>query len=124
MIQMSFKKLIIPFIALVSLMLVFSSCTRQSARSQAEPRSALGDREVGKDFYKAPKLGKKKKVRKGKEIRPTNAYVEASKRRYKKQEKYKDKPQYTDPSYFGHKKPPKKRKRGKRKLCKECGMVH
>ncbi len=34
------------------------------------------------------------------------------------------KPQYSDPLYFGHKKKPKKRKNGKRKLCKECGIVH
>ncbi len=34
------------------------------------------------------------------------------------------KPQYSDPSYFGHKKPPKKRPARKRKFCKECGMVH
>ena len=35
-----------------------------------------------------------------------------------------EKPQYSDPSYFGHKKPPKKRPVGKRKMCKECGIVH
>ncbi|MCA6074446.1 hypothetical protein [Fulvivirga sedimenti] len=34
------------------------------------------------------------------------------------------KPQYSDPLYFGHKKKPKKRPAGKRKLCKECGIVH
>jgi len=34
------------------------------------------------------------------------------------------KPQYSDPMYFGHKKKPKKRPVGKRKLCKECGIVH
>lgn len=34
------------------------------------------------------------------------------------------KPQYSDPSYFGHKRKPKKRKPGKRKLCKECGIIH
>ena len=35
-----------------------------------------------------------------------------------------NKPQYTDPSYFGHKKKPKKRKNGKKKFCKECGLWH
>ena len=34
------------------------------------------------------------------------------------------KPQYSDPMYFGHKKKPKKRPPGKRKFCKECGIVH
>ncbi|WP_421871408.1 hypothetical protein [Marinoscillum sp.] len=35
-----------------------------------------------------------------------------------------DKPQYTNPLYFGHKKPPKKRPNGKKKFCKECGLWH
>ncbi|MEM9858004.1 MAG: hypothetical protein AAF843_11630 [Bacteroidota bacterium] len=34
------------------------------------------------------------------------------------------KPQYSDPSYFGHKRKPKKRPVGKRKFCKECSLVH
>lgn len=34
------------------------------------------------------------------------------------------KPQYSDPSYFGHKKKPKKRPPGKRKFCQECGITH
>lgn len=35
-----------------------------------------------------------------------------------------EKPQYSDPSYFGHKRKPKKRPVGKRKFCKECEIVH
>jgi hypothetical protein len=34
------------------------------------------------------------------------------------------KPQYSDPMYFGHKRPPKKRKPGKMKYCRECGIRH
>ena len=34
------------------------------------------------------------------------------------------KPQYSDPSYFGHKRKPYKRKLSRRKFCKECGIVH
>jgi hypothetical protein len=34
------------------------------------------------------------------------------------------KPQNSDPSYFGHKRPPKKRPPHKMKLCKECGIRH
>ena len=33
-------------------------------------------------------------------------------------------PRYHDPEYFGHKKKPKKRPLGERKLCEECGIVH
>nr|PZN51181.1 MAG: hypothetical protein DIU61_13805 [Bacteroidota bacterium] len=42
----------------------------------------------------------------------------------KKAEKELMKPQYTDPMYFGHKRPPKKRPPGKMKYCKECGIRH
>ena len=34
------------------------------------------------------------------------------------------KPQYSNPMYFGHKRPPKKHKPGKMKYCKECGIRH
>lgn len=42
----------------------------------------------------------------------------------RKNERLALKPQYSDPLYFGHKRPPKKRKNGKKKFCKECGMTH
>jgi len=42
----------------------------------------------------------------------------------KKNERYADTPQYTDPTYFGHKHPPKKRPPGKMKYCKVCGIRH
>ena len=48
----------------------------------------------------------------------------ANAKKYKKMEKEMQKPQYSDPSYFGHKTKPKIRKVGKRKFCKECGIVH
>lgn len=50
--------------------------------------------------------------------------MEANAKAYKKQQKEMQKPQYSDPSYFGHKRKPKIRKVGKRKFCKECGIVH
>lgn len=42
----------------------------------------------------------------------------------RKAEKELQKPQYSDPSYFGHKRPPKRRPPGKLKYCKECGIRH
>lgn len=50
--------------------------------------------------------------------------MKANAKKYEEQAKLAEKPQYSDPSYFGHKKKPKKRPVGKRKLCKECGIVH
>ncbi len=34
------------------------------------------------------------------------------------------KPQYTNPLYFGHKNPPKKREPHKMRYCQECGIRH
>ena len=42
----------------------------------------------------------------------------------KKDARMLEKPQYSDPMYFGHKRPPKKRKASKMKFCKECGIRH
>lgn len=42
----------------------------------------------------------------------------------RKREREMKKPQYSDPMYFGHKRPPKKHKAGKLKYCKECGIRH
>lgn len=45
-------------------------------------------------------------------------------KRNRKIQRKMDHPQYSDFSYFGHKKKPKIRPVGKRKFCKECGIVH
>lgn len=50
--------------------------------------------------------------------------MEANAKKYRKRAKEMEKPQYSDPTYFGHKKKPKKRPPGKKKFCKECGIVH
>ena len=50
--------------------------------------------------------------------------MEANVKEHKKMARKMEKPQYSDPSYFGHKRKPKKRGPGKRKFCKECEIVH
>lgn len=52
------------------------------------------------------------------------ARMEENQKKYAKMEKEMKKPQYSDPTYFGHKHPPKKRPPGKKKFCKVCGMWH
>jgi hypothetical protein len=42
----------------------------------------------------------------------------------RKNEKMLDDPQYSDPAYFGHKRPPKRRPPNKMKFCKVCGIRH
>ncbi len=50
--------------------------------------------------------------------------MQANAKKYKKLAQEAEKPQYSDPTYFGHKNKPKKRKPGKKKFCKECQIVH
>ena len=50
--------------------------------------------------------------------------MKANKKKYAKMQKGMEKPKYSDPTYFGHKKKPKKRDADKRKFCKECSMIH
>jgi hypothetical protein len=50
--------------------------------------------------------------------------LDARAKTYRKNEKNVSTPQYVDPMYFGHKKPPKKRPAHKMKLCKVCGIRH
>lgn len=52
------------------------------------------------------------------------ARMKDNKKRNKKEARLALKPQYSDPSYFGHKRKPKKRPPGKKKFCKECHIVH
>ena len=50
--------------------------------------------------------------------------MENNVKQYDKLAKDLRKRQHRGPSYFGHKKPPKKRARGKKRKCKECQMWH
>ena len=45
-------------------------------------------------------------------------------KRYRKEQRLMNKPKYSNPLYYGHKKEPKIRKVGKRKFCKTCEIVH
>ncbi|MDL5050909.1 hypothetical protein QQ054_33455 [Oscillatoria amoena NRMC-F 0135] len=45
-------------------------------------------------------------------------------RQERKNEKEMQKPQNSDPMYFGHKRPPRKRSPEKMKFCKVCGIRH
>jgi hypothetical protein len=76
---------------------------------------------------KVPKKAKKKPSTKGATYESEQQYYERMAKVFKdkeKAEKEMAKPQYSNPMYFGHKRPPKKHKPGKMKFCKECGMRH
>ena len=103
----------------------------QKAKDELENRRTLSDQEEKKITQK------KKPSSKIPQAGPPKfkALEEDYKHRVKKQAKFakriakkasrkKNKKYYNDPSYFGHKRKPKRRPIGKKKLCKECGIVH
>lgn len=95
--------------------------TRIGEESEQENKKTKSSRT--KSATKVQKVGKKQTSVKA--IKPTNQFVE--KKTWKRQiayEEAREDPAYNDATYFGHKKKPKKRPPGKRKLCKECKMVH
>lgn len=80
-----------------------------------------------KDDYAPEKATKKKsKGRKAtyNAMDEHEARMKAVVKSHRKAEKEAMKPQYSDPSYFGHKRKPKKRPPGKMKFCKECEIRH
>jgi hypothetical protein len=94
------------------------------ADEQALPAPTTLDPNVHQQKYE-PK--KSKKASKGPTFESEKDYYDrmaSLEKTRRKNERMLDKPQYTDPSYFGHKRPPKKRPPGKMKYCKVCGLRH
>ncbi len=95
----------------------------QDAPSSRDPGNSdnlfKGNRKRGKS-----NSGKKYGSLEANAVQEYQQRMKSNAKKYKKIERIKDRPQYADPSYFGHKRKPKKRPVGKRKLCKECGIVH
>jgi len=86
-----------------------------SAETSAQNKKSVKVFKSGKNsFFKTQKEGKEEYEDRMKQVVKDK----------KKSVKILKKPQYSDKSYFGHKRPPKKRPLSKRKLCKVCGIVH
>jgi len=90
---------------------------------------------VSPESAKAPRLAGKtaRKYRThslkhdGSHIETYEEYVARMKRTVKmirRNEKLIKRPQYSNPMYFGHKRPPKKHKPSKMRFCSECGIRH
>ena len=59
-----------------------------------------------------------------KKVEEYEARMKKNAKKHEKMARLMEKPQYSDPTYFGHKRKPKKRPPGKKKYCKECGLYH
>lgn len=114
------------FISITFILLSLAGVSEANAQStrEVETRAEFGT-------YNS-KASKKKKGKKSDLKLKTYAETQAEfqqrmkkvAKEHRKRDKEMKKPQYSDPTYFGHKKPPKIRPVGKRKMCKECGIVH
>jgi hypothetical protein len=103
------------------------------AQTKVEPKKPEGENAPSslEPYYpkekKAPKQKKSKKSSTAATYESEQHYYDRMARLVKEKrkiEKDMEKPQYSNPAYFGHKRPPKKHKRGKLKFCKECGIRH
>ena len=79
--------------------------------------------------FEAPavKMRKEKKKKSGITYNAQKEYddrMAARAKTYRYNERMLMKPQYANPTYFGHKRKPKRHAAGKLKYCKECGIRH
>jgi hypothetical protein len=120
----------------IMIVLVTGACSLAVAQSgkgessrenvpQAFDRGATYDTGASKKGQKSKKKSKYSLAGEyDKKVEEYHKRMEANVKQHSKIAREMEKPQYSDPTYFGHKKPPKKRPVGKKKFCKECGMSH
>ncbi|MEO9485337.1 MAG: hypothetical protein ABJG47_17900 [Ekhidna sp.] len=106
--------------------------TGQNTRSTETPKPPQPQYQAAKKEKKSFLSFLKKKDKKPnpfystkeEEVTAFRKKMKAVSKKKAKEEKLAKKPEYSDPSYFGHKRPPKKRPVGKQKFCKVCKMKH
>jgi hypothetical protein len=117
---------------ILSILLVFCVLTsfaqgRKQKRAEDSQQGPTSLDPLPRQERHLPKQARKRVESKGPTYNSEKEYyerVEAFAKTRRKNEKMLMSPQYSDPSYFGHKRPPKKRPPHKMKYCKECGIRH
>lgn len=105
-------------------MVGFSQSTRDTNAPPKPPSSVYQSHKKEKKGFFLFNLFKKKQRSDVEEMADYRKQMKKRLQQKAREQEMAAKPQYSDPLYFGHKKPPKKRKVGKKKFCKECGMRH
>jgi hypothetical protein len=98
---------------------------KQQQESSEQQPTSLDPSSASMEKQYAPKAARK--ASKGPTYGLEQQYyerMETVEKERRKSEKMMEKPQYSDPLYFGHKRPPKKHKPSKMKFCKVCGIRH
>ena len=119
-------------IALIGFLLLFTAGTGYAQSGKRNTRESAGSSSADQDEYKLFRGSEYKKSKRSKgnltfteqKIKEYEDRQEANAKRARDQAKEMEKPKYSDPSYFGHDKKPKKRAPGKKKFCKQCGITH
>lgn len=117
----------------LTILILFISCSfsfAQSAKKKSAKKNTKQEIDRGATYDTGSSKVKKKKAKYSlsgdfdKKVEEYEKRMEDNVKKHMKAEKEMKKPQYSNPTYFGHKKKPKKRPPGKKKFCKECGMYH
>jgi hypothetical protein len=124
------KRFLFPCLFLLLSFPLFSQSTPENSKSNLPARSETNVptslNPYSEKSSSAPKEKKRSKSRRSK-LTPEEDFYQrmqlVAKAKMKQEEEMK-KPQYSNPMYFGHKRPPKKHSPKKMKLCKECGIRH
>lgn len=98
--------------------------TRENSRDDARSRAEIRESSAEKRASKKKKLKRSIARQFDQKIDEYYQRMEDNAKRRERMAREMQKPQYSDPSYFGHKKKPKKRPPGKKKFCEECGIWH
>lgn len=113
------------FLGLLILSLGISlSSVAQNTRSTDTPSAPRPTYQSAKKAKKKGMFSFLKKQKPKNEVAEFRAKMSKVYKQKAKEEKQLEKPRYSDPSYFGHKRPPKKRPVGKQKFCKVCKIKH
>ena len=106
----------------------FGQSGKKKKTTASEKETTSQPTSLNPETQKRPEQKKSKKSSSGettynseKEYYDRMAALEKGRR---KNERMLDNPQYSDPAYFGHKRPPKRRPPNKMKFCKVCGIRH
>jgi hypothetical protein len=101
---------------------------RKKAKHEDAPTAPTGQATSLAPYYPQKEYEPKKKKATGKVTYDAREKyydrMEAVEKANRKNEREMEKPQYSDPTYFGHKRPPKRRPVNKMKYCKVCGIRH
>jgi len=124
--QMLMRIVIIVLLSFLTIATYAQSSRKKKKKEQESAQPTTIDPSLPQQDY-APKKTRKSDSKKIEYENPHEEFaarMEELKKEKRRNERMMDDPQYSDPTYFGHKRPPKRHKPGKMKYCKVCGIRH